>query len=65
MISLKDKMIDKTFAVFGVVSIILFWMMTPLIAQKYFDISAIAVSFSITVIYFISWKIYENRQRGP
>jgi hypothetical protein len=63
MTNLKDKIVDKPFAVFGVVSVILIWMMTPLIAQKYFEISAIAVSFSITVIYFISWKIYENREK--
>ncbi|QGA80346.1 hypothetical protein [Candidatus Nanohalobium constans] len=42
--------------------VILFWMLTPLIAQKYFNYSAINISFIITVFYFVIWKIYNNRQ---
>ncbi|MEF8880504.1 MAG: hypothetical protein V5A72_01585 [Candidatus Nanohaloarchaea archaeon] len=46
----------KAVAILGV---LLFWILTPLIAQKYFGYSAINVSFGITVIYFMVWKIYQ------
>jgi hypothetical protein len=42
--------------------VILFWMLTPLIAQKYYNYSAINISFAITVFYFVIWKLYNNRE---
>jgi len=58
---LKNK--SKTTKLSLISIVILFWMLTPLIAQKYFNYSAINVSFAVTVLYFIVWKIYENRQK--
>jgi hypothetical protein len=42
------------------VLVIVFWIAGPFIAQKFFDISAIKVSFAIIVLYFVAWKFYEN-----
>lgn len=42
------------------VFLIVFWIAAPLIAQAFFNISAITVSFTVTVIYFVAWKIYEK-----
>lgn len=39
--------------------LLLFWMLTPLVAQKFYNISAIHVSFSITVVYYIGMKLYK------
>lgn len=39
--------------------LLLFWMLTPLVAQKFYNISAIHVSFAITVIYYIGMKGYK------
>lgn len=41
------------------VNLILFWIAAPLIAQIYFGRSAIVVSFSVTVLYYVVWKGYE------
>ena len=54
---------EKPRQVFAVLAVILFWMLTPLVAQKYYSISAIEVSFGITVFYFVVWKLYNNREK--
>lgn len=41
------------------VFLLLFWMLTPLVAQKFYNISAIHVSFAITVVYYVGMKIYK------
>ncbi|MFB6114658.1 MAG: hypothetical protein ABEK04_00050, partial [Candidatus Nanohalobium sp.] len=41
--------------------LLLFWMVTPLVAQAYYGISAINVSFAITVIYYVGMKVYQYR----
>ncbi|MFB6099658.1 MAG: hypothetical protein ABEK16_00145 [Candidatus Nanohalobium sp.] len=43
-------------------TVLLFWLLTPILAQKYFDYSAINTSFAITVTYFVIWKLYEHRK---
>jgi hypothetical protein len=58
-----DIIREKPRQVSAVVAVILFWMLTPLIAQKYYNISAIEVSFGITVFYFVVWKLYNNREK--
>lgn len=42
------------------VTLILFWIAAPLIAQMFFNRSAIVVSFSVTVLYYVAWKAYEH-----
>ena len=54
---------EKPRQVSAVLAVILFWMLTPLVAQKYYSISAIKVSFGITVFYFVVWKLYNNRDK--
>lgn len=56
---LLEKTREKPTVVAAAVLVILFWTLTPLIAQKYFNYSAINTSFAITTIYFVSWKLYE------
>jgi hypothetical protein len=58
-----DIIREKPRQVSAVLAVILFWMLTPLVAQKYYGISAIEVSFGITVFYFILWKLYNNREK--
>lgn len=58
-----DIVREKPRQVSVVLAVILFWMLTPLVAQKYFSISAIEVSFGITVFYFFVWKMYNNREK--
>ena len=58
-----EKIRQKPVEIATITLILLFWMLTPLIAQKYFNYSAINVSFAVTVLYFIFWKIYENRKK--
>lgn len=41
------------------VSLILAWLLVPLVSQMYFDQSAIKISFTITVLYYAGWKLYE------
>jgi len=43
------------FAVF----LIVFWIAVPLISQAYFEMSAVKISFTITVLYYAGWKLYE------
>jgi hypothetical protein len=57
MKQITSKIIEKPLISLTIVSIILFWMLVPLIAQKYYDY------FAITVFYFIGWKLYENRKK--
>lgn len=40
--------------------LILFWIAAPLASQIYFDFSAVTVSFSVTVAYFLIWKAYKR-----
>ena len=61
--SLLDNIKEKPFKFALILSVLLFWMLVPLVAQKYFNYSAINVSFSITVFYFVCWKIYERKDR--
>jgi hypothetical protein len=42
------------------VLLILFWIAAPLASQLYLDLSAITVSFSITLVYFLAWKAYKR-----
>lgn len=39
--------------------LLFFWLLTPLIAQKFYNFSAIHVSFAITVVYYIGMKLYK------
>ena len=41
------------------VSMILAWLLVPLVSQMYFNYSAIKISFTITVLYYAGWKLYE------
>jgi len=54
-----DKVREKPLMVTSIVFILLFWVLTPLVVQKYFNYSAINTSFAITTLYFVSWKLYE------
>jgi hypothetical protein len=63
MKQITSKISEKPLVSLAIALIILFWMLVPLIAQKYYDYSAINVSFGITVFYFIGWKLYENREK--
>lgn len=46
-----------------IIAVLIFPVITPYIAQKYFDYSAVKISFAITVTYFVIWRVYENRER--
>ncbi|AOV95023.1 hypothetical protein AQV86_03805 [Nanohaloarchaea archaeon SG9] len=39
--------------------LIIFWIAVPLISQLYFDMSAVKISFTVTVLYYAGWKLYE------
>jgi hypothetical protein len=54
----REKIREKPLTVTAVIFVLLFWMLTPLLVQKYLNYSAINVSFAITVFYFVAWKIY-------
>lgn len=43
--------------------VLIFPVITPYVAQKYFDYSAVKASFAITVAYFVVWRLYENREK--
>ena len=60
--NLVEKVTEKPGKILSVSTVILFWMLTPLVAQKYFNYSAIDTSFAITVFYFVIWKLYNNRE---
>jgi|APHM01.1.fsa_nt_gi hypothetical protein len=53
----------KTVKILAISTVIIFYLMVPLLAQKYYNKSAIKTSFAITVTYFIIWKLYNNRKR--
>lgn len=61
--SFLDKIIEtanerprrSAFAIF----LILFWLATPLASQIYLEKSAIKISFTVTVLYYVGWKLYE------
>lgn len=59
---LKEKIMSKPVKVLAISTVVLFYMLTPLIAQKYYNISAIKVSFAITVVYFVVWKLYNKQE---
>lgn len=42
------------------VFLVFFWISGPLLAQAFFNMSAVHVSFAITVIYYVAWKVYER-----
>ena len=58
-----EKIRQKPVKIASITLVLLFWMLMPLIAQKYFNYSAINVSFAITVFYFIGWKLFEHREK--
>ena len=58
-----EKIRQKPVKIASITLILLFWMLTPLIAQKYFNYSAINVSFAVTVFYFVVWKVYDNKEK--
>ena len=39
--------------------LIIFWIAVPPISQLYFDMSAVKISFTVTVLYYAGWKLYE------
>ncbi|MFB6174911.1 MAG: hypothetical protein ABEJ87_02955 [Candidatus Nanohalobium sp.] len=51
----------KKFAV--AVFLLLFWLLVPPLAQYFFNISPIPLSFGITVIYYIGLKTYQYRRK--
>lgn len=58
-----QKIKENPVKVMTILTVLLFWMLVPLFAQKYFKYSAINVSFAITVFYFIFWKIHERKDK--
>ncbi|MFB6159332.1 MAG: hypothetical protein ABEJ95_06810 [Candidatus Nanohalobium sp.] len=61
--SLLDNIQEKPSKSALILTVLLFWMLAPLAAQKYLNYSAINVSFVITVCYFITWKLYEHQDK--
>ena len=55
------KVRETPVTVAAIIFVLLFWMITPLVAQKYFNYSAINTSFAITTVYFALWKLYSWR----
>lgn len=43
--------------------VLIFPVVAPYIAQKYYDYSAVMTSLVITVLYFVVWRVYENREK--
>jgi hypothetical protein len=54
---------NKPFKALIILSVLLFWILAPLVAQVKSDISAIKTSFAITLAYFLIWKLYEHRNK--
>ncbi len=50
---------QEPFLAFFATLVIFLWLVGPFAAQKFFDISAIKVSFAIIIFYFLAWKFYE------
>jgi hypothetical protein len=57
---ITQKVQDKPLTVTAAIAVLLFWILVPLLTQKYFNYSAINTSFAITVFYFVGWKLYEH-----
>lgn len=53
--TVKDRPRRSAFAVF----LIVFWIAAPLLSQMYLERSAIKISFTVTVLYYVGWKLYE------
>lgn len=51
----KERPRRSAFAVFLVV----FWIAAPLFSQMYLNRSAIKISFTVTVLYYVGWELYE------
>lgn len=53
--TVRERPRRSAFAVF----LIVFWIGAPLFSQAYLDRSAIKISFTVTVLYYVGWKLYE------
>lgn len=47
----------------GIAFVLLFWIFTPFIVQRYLSYSAINISLGITAVYFVVWKLYESKEK--
>jgi hypothetical protein len=48
----------------AIATVVLFWLLTPVYLQMEHGYSAIKVSFGITVLYYIGFKLWKHRNPG-